>query len=131
MPFLSLNLYHKAPTLALAPNRILTRLEQLVSDFHCDGVDQLNLRFENAKRTLRTSADPAAAVVKRMQRDSTEQGPAFAFDFEFEGHLIHGVVKKRFIQFQYPDCLPESSLGALKSLMKTLVPLHESIQFDA
>lgn len=131
MPLLSLNLYHKAPTLELAPNRVLIRMEQLLSNFHCDGVDQLNLRFENAKRALRTSDDAGAAVVQRMQQDSVEQGPAFAFDFEFEERLIRGVVKRRFIQFEYPDDLPEASLGALKSLMRTLIPLHENIPFDA
>jgi hypothetical protein len=130
LPFVSFNLYYKAPTLELAPHRVLTQLEQLVSDFHCDGVDQLSLQHESAKSALQAADEAGAVVVKRMERDSIEQGPAFAFEFKMEEQRIRGVVKKQYIQFEYPDCLSEASLGALKSLMRTLVPLHESIQFD-
>lgn len=54
MPILSFNLYYKAPTLELAPNRFLAQFEQSVSGFHCDGIDQRNLQYESAKSALFT-----------------------------------------------------------------------------
>ena len=130
MPFLSLNLYHKAPTLRLAPDRVVTELKQLVSDLQCDGIDQLRLRFENAKQNLSEDNEGKASVLRSMERDIVDQGPALAFEFAIDAQNIQGVVRQGSIQFKYADSLSDAALDQLKTLMRTVVPLSDRIPFD-
>jgi len=130
VPFLSLNLYHKAPTLRLAPDRVVTELKQLVSDLQCDGIDQLRLRFENAKQNLSEDNEGKASVLRSMERDIVDQGPALAFEFAIDAQNIQGVVRQGSIQFKYADSLSDAALDQLKTLMRTVVPLSDRIPFD-
>lgn len=130
MACLLVNLHQHHPAESFEPDSAVDTLREAFPDIEVKHGDQLTVRARQAEKVLSADSEADQAVLTKLKRDASEQGPARAFVLTLEGQKIQGVVKRQLLQMTYESRLSNGAITKIKSVVRSLLPLDEKLVIE-